>query len=169
VDYAALRERLVADGQILEWTGPARQSSTGIDPKSLPGLVLDDAQAELKGDWTHSTSARFLGSGYQHDGDAEKGARTATFRAVIPTAGTYECLLFYPPLPNRASNVPVTVAHGDSSKTVLVNQKKAGENNATSLGTYAFNAGESVTVIVSNEGTDGYVIVDGVQFVPKQR
>jgi hypothetical protein len=167
VDYARLRERLVADGQILEWTGPARQSSTGIDPKSLPGLVLDDAQAELKGDWTHSTSARFLGSGYQHDGNAEKGARTATFRAVIPAAGTYDCLLLYPPLPNRASNVPVTVAHGDSSKTVRVNQKQAGENNATSLGAYTFSAGQSVTVVVSNEGTDGYVIVDGVQFVPR--
>ena len=37
VDYAKLRERLLADKQVLAWTGPQR--SAGIDPKSLPGLV----------------------------------------------------------------------------------------------------------------------------------
>jgi hypothetical protein len=167
VEYARLRERLLVDGQILDWTGPARPTTTPVDPKSLPGLVLDDAQAEYQGEWTHSTSARFIGSGYRHDGDVEKGSKSATFRVAIPTAGSYECFLLYPPLANRASNVPVTVAHGESSKTVRVNQKKAGEGNATSLGTYRFTADQPVTVTVSNQETDGYVIVDGVQFVPR--
>ncbi len=167
VDYPRLRDRLVADGQILDWTGPARQSKPAIDPKSLPGIVLDDTQAEFKGDWTHSTSARFLGTGYRHDGNAEKGARSAIFRGVIPTAGSYECFLLYPALDNRASNVPVTLTQGGATRSLRVNQKKAGPNNETSLGTFRYTAGQRVSVTISNEGTDGYVIADGVQFVPK--
>jgi hypothetical protein len=48
-----------------------------------------------------------------------------------------------------------------------VNQKNAGEHNETSLGTYHLEAGDAVTIKVSNEGTDGYVIVDAVQLVKK--
>ncbi len=168
VNYAKLRDRLLADGQILEWTGPARGATGAIDPKSLPGLVLDDEQAEFKGDWTHSTSARYMGTGYQHDGNVEKGQRIATFRPEITEAGDYEIFLLYPPLANRATNVPVTIfPEGAAAKSVKVNQQKAGANNEASLGSFRLEVGKSVTVSVGNEGTDGYVIVDGVQFVPR--
>ncbi len=168
LDYAALKTRLLADGQILEWTGPAWKASTAIDPKKLPGIVLDDTQAEFKGEWTHSTSAHYMGSGYQHDGDTDKGAKSATFRPEIAEAGEYEIFLFYPPLANRASNVPVTIApEGGAAKTVTINEKSAGKNNEASLGTFQLSAGKSVTITVSNVGTDGHVIVDGVQLIRK--
>ncbi|MEQ1862550.1 MAG: FAD-dependent oxidoreductase [Chthoniobacteraceae bacterium] len=168
LDYAALKTRLLADGQVLDWTGPARKSSTAIDPKTLPGIVLDDSQAEFTGEWAHSTASHFIGSGYQHDGNADKGAKTATFRPEIAEAGTYEIFLLYPPLANRASNVPVTIApEGGAAKTVKVNEKEAGKNNEATLGTFALGAGKSVTITVSNAGTDGHVIVDGVQLIKK--
>jgi len=168
IDYAALKTRLLADGQILEWTGPARQSSGAIDPKSLSGIVIDDSQAEFKGEWTHSTSARYMGASYQHDGDAEKGDKSATFRPEIAEAGEYEIFLLYPPLNNRATNVPVTITpEGGEAKTVKVNEKKAGERNEASLGKFQLRAGKSVTITVSNAETDGYVIVDGVQLLKK--
>jgi hypothetical protein len=130
--------------------------------------VLDDQQAEFKGDWTHSTSSRFLASGYQHDGDIEKGQRSAIFRPEIKEAGEYELFLLYPPLQNRATNVPVTIApEGGTVQTVKVNQRKAGKNNEASLGSFRLGAGKSVTVTVGNAGTDGYVIVDGLQLIPK--
>ena len=165
VEYAKLKTRLLADGQILEWTGPARTTNT--DPKSLPGVVLDDEQAEFKGAWTRSSASRSLGVGYQHDGDDGKGGATATFRPEIPAAGSYEIFLLYPPLPNRASNVPVTIAiAGGETKTVKVNQKAAGKGNAQSLGRFQLGAGRSLTITISNAGTDGHVIADGVQVVP---
>jgi hypothetical protein len=168
LDYAALKTRLLADGQILEWTGPARKASTNIDPKSLPGLVLDDPQAEFKGEWTHSSASRSVGPGYQHDGNADKGAKTATFRPALKEAGEYEIFLLYPPLENRASNVPVTIQpEGGAAKTVTVNEKRAGEKNEASLGSYSLQAGKSVTITISNAGTDGHVIVDGVQLIKK--
>ncbi len=42
VEYAKLRERLLADKQVLEWIAPQPASA---DPAKLPGQVIDDAQA----------------------------------------------------------------------------------------------------------------------------
>ncbi len=167
VSYPKLRERLLADGQILEWTGPARVAAHSIDPATLPGLVLDDTKAEFIGEWTHSTSARYLGDGYQHDGDGEKGQRTATFRPEIKEAGKYEIFLIYAALGNRATNLPVTITSGDSPPQIVkVNQRQSGKNNEGSLGVFDLRSGKTVTVTISNEGTDGHVIVDGLQLVP---
>ncbi len=49
VVYSMLRERLLADGQVLVWTGP-RRSISGIDPLELPGLVIDNVDAKLTGE-----------------------------------------------------------------------------------------------------------------------
>src|ERR1019366_4100483 len=45
VDYAKLKERLLADKQVL--AGPPREG--GIDAKTLTGIVLDDGMAERQG------------------------------------------------------------------------------------------------------------------------
>ena len=37
VDYAKLRERLLADKQVLDWTGPKPGNASGIDPKQAAG------------------------------------------------------------------------------------------------------------------------------------
>jgi hypothetical protein len=167
VDYARLKARLLADGQILEWTGPGRVTASNLDPAQLPGIVMDDQQARFTGDWTHSSAARSLGVGYQHDGNEGKGAKTAVFQPVVSRAGEYDIFLLYPANNNRASNVPLTIAvAGGETRTVKVNQKKADANSAASLGRFRLPAGPSVTITLSNAGTDGYVIADGVQLVP---
>lgn len=168
VDYAQLRKRLEADQQVLVWTGPARRSYTNIDPKQMPGIVIDEAQAKLTGEWTQSGAARSLATGYHHDGNEEKGTKSALFQATAPETGEYELLLLYPPLANRATNVPVTVQPaGGEAKTVKVNQQKAGANNEASLGVYRLKAGQPVAVTVSTAGTDGTVIVDGLQMLKR--
>jgi hypothetical protein len=165
VDYAKLRERLLADGQVLEWKGPVPPS--GVDPRRLQGVVLDNDRAELKGEWTAaSTIGPFVGSGYIHDGNTGKGERSARFRLPVEAAGTYEVRLSYSPNPNRATNVPVEVVSGGGGKSLKINQRLrppvGGE--FVSLGTYRFAPGEAATVTVTTGGTDGYVIVDAVQF-----
>jgi len=167
VDYAKLRARLLADGQVLEWTGPGRVTANNFDPAKLAGIVVDDEQAAYSGDWSHSSAARSLGIGYRHDSNTDKGAKTATFRPTVASAGEHEIFLIYPVNNNRASNVPVTVAvDGGTATTMKVNQKKADANSAASLGRFKLAAGKTVTITVSNDGTDGYVIADGVQLVP---
>ena len=47
LDYSALRARLVADGQILEWTGERRVLTPALDSTRLPGVVMRSALRAL--------------------------------------------------------------------------------------------------------------------------
>ena len=169
VPYEKLRERLLADGQVLGHNGPAQTRRGGRPIDKIPGIVVDDGDAKLTGVWQESGAAQiFVGHGYQHDGNARDGKATARFEAKLPKAGRYEVRLGYTPNANRASNVPVAVAHAGGSKTVTVNQKKERpiEDSFVSLGVFSFTAEQPATVTVSNAGTDGFVTIDAVQWIP---
>ena len=169
VPYAKLREHLLADGQILEWSGPAQTRRAGRDPAKLPGIVVDDAQAKVTGHWQESSASQtFLGEGYRHDSKGQHGPATARFEAKLPKAGRYEVRLAYTPNPNRASNVPVGIEHSGGEAAAKVDQRKEPpiEGTFVSLGTYEFNEGAVAAVTVSNSGADGFVIIDGVQWLP---
>jgi hypothetical protein len=163
VDYAKLQARLLQDGQILGWTGQPRQPAA---PKpQLDGLVLDDEQAVQTGEWRHGSSggnAR-VGEGYLHDGDTEKGQLRVVWTPEIKTAGEYEIVLHFPFNANRAKNVPVTVAVGTETRTVKVDQQD--KSNRQSLGRFQLPAGRGTQITLSNEGTTGHVIADGVQII----
>jgi len=172
INYSKLREHLVADKQILEWKkggAPAAAGETpSVDTSKLGGIVVDDKQAELSGDWlTGIATPGFIGVGYIHDGNEKKGEKTAKFTISVATAGTYDIRLAYSALGNRATNVPVTIAAGNETKTVKVNERKAPpiEGRFVSLGKFKLEANSKAVVTVSNKETDGHVIVDAVQMV----
>ncbi len=165
VEWRNLASELSDDGQILNWTGPA--SAGGLDPKKLGGIVVDDAQAEKKGEWLSSASiAGYVGAGYLHDNNEGKGAKSVTFRAKVDKTATYEVRLAWTPNPNRATNVPVVVRTPKEEKTTTVNQRlKPKEGAFQPLGAFVVEAGTEAAVTVSNEGADGHVVVDAVQFL----
>jgi hypothetical protein len=76
--------------------------------------------------------------------------------------------LAYIPANNRANNVPVTVRHAGGEAKVTVNERKTPDIDKLwlSLGTFEFKADQPASVVVSNEGANGYVIIDAVQFLP---
>ncbi len=164
IDYAKLQARLLADKQVLAWTGP--KTTGGVDPKSLPGIVIDDSAAELKGFSNVGQVTRpFIGAGYRHDADQRDGEHSAIFKAKLPKAGRYEVRVAYPPNPNRATNVPVKVRQDQQVHTVKLNQQKPlPKDGFATIGTYEFAAGE-MTVEITNAGVDGFVIVDAVQIL----
>ncbi len=166
IDADLLRAQLLAGGQVLEWS-PARVEPD-IDPKSLSGLVLDDGVAELTGNWTTSRSTRgFVGTAYLHDGNAGKGGKSAAFRAKLPKSGDYELRMAYPAHSNRASNLCVSIVHAGGTARVTVDQRAAPSDGAFhGLGVYTFVEGEPAVVTISTEGTDGYVVVDALQWLP---
>jgi hypothetical protein len=169
IDYPKLRARLVADDQMLEWTGPRRTLPVLIMSDTLPGIVVDDTEAEKTGHWDLSSSiGPFIDAGYIHDENENKGEMQVRFEATLPEAGRYEVRLAYSPNPNRATDVPVTVHHAEGKKRLLVNQQKTlPEGQAfVSLGAFEFTADEPAVVVISNEGTDGHVIADAVQWLP---
>jgi hypothetical protein len=167
LDYSILRKQLDADGQVLE-IPPGSVRAPGLDPAKLPGLVIDDEQAVKTGVWGTSASVGgFVGIGYLHDGDEGKGSKSIRFEFTVPKTGRYEVRLAYTPNPNRATNVPVTVAHAGGESRKHVNQKRAPSTDKTftSIGVYEFSAENEATITISNKQTDGYVIVDAVQLI----
>ena len=67
----------------------------------------------------------------------------------------------------RATNVPVTIRSGDKKIQITVDQTKPLPSGAVFrlVGTVELQAGVETTVTVSNTGTDGFVILDALQFV----
>jgi hypothetical protein len=166
VPYATLRERLLADGQVLEFGGGSAGAS--LAGEKLSGIVVDDAQAEATGTWSLSRAqSPYVGPGYRHDGNEGKGAKRLRFEVALPKPGTYEVRLAYTPHPNRATNVPVTIEHAGGVASARVDQRKVPgvEKVFVSLGAHAFGA--RAVVEISNAGTDGYVVVDAIQLVEK--
>lgn len=170
IDYAKLRERLLAEGQVLEWTGPVRNAvaAVGLDPAKMEGVVVDNTDAQLEGSWSSSASVGgFVGGDYIHDSNEGKGEKKGIFTPKLPRPGLYEIRIYYTANANRATNVPVTISNRKESRTATVDQRKAPRlGGYTSIGVINADAGNGLRVTISNTGTDGHVILDAVQFVP---
>lgn len=167
IDYGKLKERLLAEQQVLTWTAPTNPRGMPLDPKKLPGIVLDDESLERTGEWQPSSSVGgFVGTGYWHDGN--EGRKVARFTTTLKTAGNYEVRIAYTPNQNRATNVSVTILHAGGETTVTVNQQKAPaiDKIFAPLGKFRFEAGQPAAITISNSGADGFVVVDAVQLVP---
>lgn len=158
LNYAKLRQRLLADKQILE--GSPEWSKGDIDPATLEGVVIDSQFARVSPAWKGSrTDKPRLGPSYFQDLDARDGRATAQFAVKMPQAGRFRVKLLFPPNANRASNVPVLIDGGGRSYRATVNQRQP----AGWIGVYDLPA--EFTVTISNQGTNGVVTVDGLQVV----
>ena len=141
-----------------------------VDPKKLPGIVIDAGEAKQTGRWVNSTYARpYVLDGYLHDGDDGKGEKSIVFTPNLPGSGTYEVRIAYVPFSNRATNTPVTITTPQGSKAVLVNQRQTPkiDNLFHTLGEFQLPAGRKTNIIIENKDTDGYVVVDAIQLLPK--
>jgi hypothetical protein len=151
-------------------TGLAFKRDQPIPLSEVPGIVLDDQQAQANGQWKHSRfSPHYFGEGYLHDENSGKGSKTLTFTPNFPASGRYEVRLAYVAQSDRAKNVPVHIFHAMGDTTVHVDQTQEPdiENRFTSLGTFTFEKGNNSYLIISNEGTEGFITVDLLQFLPE--
>lgn len=170
--YPALRERLLAQKQVLDLPvladlPPEAKGAMNIDPKTLPGIVLDDKQAELKGEWSHSSGFKpHIGTGYLHDDKRADGQSIAIFRFKAPKPRKYDLRMAYSAHETRATKVPVTIESGGHRTEIKVDQTKplpAGKA-FRSISTVELD-GES-TITLTNKETDGFVILDALQLLP---
>jgi hypothetical protein len=170
VDYAKLKERLLADKQVLDFESPPIVDKAAVTKQDLGGIVVDDSEAELTGFGNEgSTVPGYVGQGYRHDADAGKGQQRARFAPELKAAGKYQVAMTYGANANRATNVPVIVHHADGETKVIVNQRKApGEKSLVPLGEFRFEAGKKGWVEIRNDGTDGHVIIDAVRWLPSK-
>jgi len=162
VPYPGLLARLQADGQIVDRLVVRNARKDGAP---LPGVTVDDADAQLTGTWTESTaSPSFIGTGYRHDAKGEHGAVSARFEAKLPKAGKYEVFLALVPNVNRATNATITVAHAGGADVRRWNLRDKTANGLLSLGTYGFDEQHPAVVTISNQGADGFVVIDAVNW-----
>lgn len=173
-DCQRLKTRLLADGQILSWPPPGAASPVAKPRKivravNLPGIVFDEGAADYHGAWaTSNAQPSPIGDRYRHDGNKGRGEKSATFTATIAKAGDYEIRLLFTWHENRSSRTKVTITGAGEEKTVRINQREPAMKDRVpnALGIFRFDAGAKARVTVSNEGADGYVIVDGLQILP---
>lgn len=185
--YAALRERLLSQKQVLDLPvladpivpselkpaskGQLMNSTVNIDSKTLPGIILDDAHAELKGEWKDSAIFKpHVDTGYRHDDQRADGKSVAIFRFTAPKSGQYKLAMAYSAHETRATNVPVIIISGGRTVELKVDQTEplpVGECFRV-VGTIELDGNAESTITVSNTGTDGFVILDALQLVPVQ-
>ncbi len=171
--YTALRGKLLAQKQVLELPvlpdlPPEAKGAMNVDPKTLPGIVLDDSQAELQGQWSHSSGFKpHIGTGYLHDDKRADGQSIASFRCKAPKTGRYTLLMAYSPHSTRATKVPVMIQCSGRKTDMTVDQTQplaAGEAFRT-IGSVQLDGGVETVITVSNAGTDGFVILDALQLI----
>lgn len=165
----AIEEHTLKLNALVETLRRIRENPGGILSSKLPGIVVDNTAAALTGRWKESIGGTngFVDKNYHHDANSDKGKMTARFVPKLPHTGRYQVLVSYEPRDNRATNVPVTVQYATGEQTVRIDQRQVPEfNGFTSVGEFDFMTGTNGAVVISNEGTKGYVVIDAAQFVP---
>jgi cytochrome c553 len=158
---AAKRRWMAAGGK------PAyHKDQKSIDPVSIDGLVIDDQQAEIHGNWkASSNSAYFVGQGYLYDSSESKATAAVVFRPQLDQPGRYEVRVSYAPGPNRATRVPIHVHHRDGITSSTVNQRLQPpiDDRFVSLGVFPFDPADQPRIVVAcQDAPDGVVIADAV-------
>jgi lysophospholipase L1-like esterase len=160
VSYNALRRDLLLAGQVLSPSSPAIGGEIIIDNSDATGVAITGA-------WiASSATAGYYGSDYLHDNNAGQGTKSVRYTPTIPQTGTYEVFARWTTNSNRATNVRYDIVHAGGTTTAPLMNQQSNNGVWMSLGSYQFSAGTSGSVLLRNDGANGYVIADAVRFVP---
>lgn len=147
--------------------GESAVSASASGVAQLSSVIVDNthtANTILVGEWSAATTANgYYGSNYLTDlNTGAVGGKSVTFFPSL-TGGTYVVSLRWTSGTNRANNVPVEVHHLGGVTLLTVNQRVNG-GAWIPLGTFEFAPGTAGRVVVKNDGANGFVIADAVQF-----
>lgn len=151
-------------------TSPSSTHQGSIAVSSLAGIVIDDVDAQKVGQWKESSTVKpFVGASYVHDMQDRSTAKSITFEPKNLLPGIYSVRFSYTASPNRTSQATVRVFSADGEKAITINQQEtpAIDGLWVSLGEYRFEKDGQAFVLLNNDGADGHVVADAVQFLPK--
>lgn len=140
---------------------------SGLDPRNLPGLIVDNKQAKIEGQWTSGEGLKgFVNYDYLYAG-ADSGA-SVTWEFAAERAGEFEVRLAYRQHPNRGSNVPVTVTTGtrDHKQSIDMREPPPLEHGFISLGKFDLRTGQKVSVTMHTKAAGGFAHADAIQILP---
>lgn len=163
INVKDLQKTLADQGQLLELTAPKIVKADDIE-----GIVVDDLDAQLDGEWFASaTNKPFIGKGYLHDNNENKGQCAARFIPQIPATGKYRVELAYKPHETAANRVPIAILTADGVRQVFADLTQPLPDNElfTPLGTFNLNEGTETVLTLTNINTTGRVSIDAVRFI----
>ncbi len=135
----------------------------------IPSTIIVNTNATgvtITGTWTTSTTTvGYYGTSYLQDNDAG-GGESVRFTPTLPITGYYDVFMRWTSESNHATNAPVDIDYNGGTNTVHVNQQVSDGVWWVYLGTYNFLAGANNSVLVRDDGANGEVIANAVEFVP---
>ncbi len=162
---ATVNDKIVVPDDAMPLATPFGPSS-GIDPKSLPGIVVDDRQADLTGTWTEGEGLKgFVGWGYRY---ASAGTQNqAKFTLQVKKAGKYKVRVAYGAHENRSAAVPVVIETGNDRIAKSINQQVSAPEDKIwiTLETLNLKADDQVLVVFTG-AKSGNTHIDAVQLLP---
>ncbi|MGB0413081.1 MAG: FAD-dependent oxidoreductase [Coraliomargarita sp.] len=163
-----LKALLKEHGAILAGESMTVQASEAegdaVTASSGSGLLFDAGAAAAVGVWKKGNSKATIGSSYLHDDNQGKGAKSLTFTIPVTEPGSYAIRFHYNTHTTRSSCTPVSVKIGGKVHTFSVDQRQS-DGRGFVLGT--FDIQDRAIVTISNDGTDGHVIADGLELIKK--
>nr|WP_235934812.1 FAD-dependent oxidoreductase [Candidatus Laterigemmans baculatus] len=139
---------------------------SGVEMRSLPGVVVDDRQAKSTGNWTEGTGLKgYIGWGYRY-ASPDSGA-SLEYRLAAKKPGRYAVRIHYLSHENRGTQVPVLVEVGDYTETTRINQRTAApQEGFQKVAEVQLAAGQDVRVLIGSDDAKGTVHADAVQLLP---
>lgn len=167
IEYSLLRHRLLAAGQQLSWRPAIVTDPEGIDPDSLDGLVIDELDAVLKGDWNISTSVEgFVGPCYHHSTERS----FARYLLEQVPAGKWKLRLRSSRHENRCPRVAIQVSSLKTSGPYtwkIIDQRTDGdEGNWHVVSEFTVVEPCDVMVQMYRISAQGHMIADAIQLLP---
>ncbi|MBQ0768555.1 MAG: T9SS type A sorting domain-containing protein [Bizionia sp.] len=127
-------------------------------------IIIDNNDAGnvvINGNWTPSTNIL----GYYDDDylSADTSVSSSVvFNAIVATAGTYEVFTCWVSNPNFATNALASFTHSGITDNFSLNMTLRG-GNWVALDTYYLEAGEQVSLTISNLNANQTIIADGLR------
>ena len=178
IDHTALAAWQQRDKQLEEQIAAlkrkpaAGKSAAGravpVSAPGLPGVIVDDGDAVLEGQWTESSfQPPYVGEGYRHSGMPRTGLK-ASYTAQLPADGEYLVRMVINHGGSRSDRVPLVVRHADGETQLAVSQRTAatGAGGFTELGRFSFSkSAPAIVEVLAADAAPGHVIIDALHFV----
>jgi hypothetical protein len=146
---------------------PVTAAVEGLDPKKLPGLVIDDTAAAKTSGWTAGTGLKgFVGASYLYA--SNNSGATCTWEFDAPSTGQWDVRIAYQPHENRGKTVPVSVTTPQRSEEAKLDMTKPAplENGFISVGKFDLQKGDRIKVTIGTQNAGGNSHADAVQLLP---
>ena len=167
---ASLEKDLRAATKELKRLQPNGGKKKSFPIDDLPGIVVDETKAHLTGAWVESIISGGVHKGYFHDQNGEEGLCKAVFNLKATKAGSYSLQMASSPNSNRSSKTKVLVSSPGGTEELVINQKNPPPVDKLwfPIRDLQLKKDAEVVVTISNEGANGFVVVDAVRLLPKK-